>query len=233
MVDTLEQGGTLMKKALILVLIGSLVVGAFGCTMTRAKKGAAIGGTTGAVLGGIIGKRAGNTAAGAIVGATVGGATGAIIGKYMDKQAAEMEQSVDGAKVERVGEGIQVTFESGILFDVNKAELRPVAKQNLDKMAEILNEYKDTNILVVGHTDSDGTEEYNQTLSMRRAQAVSNYLAEHMVSTSRMTVEGRGETAPVADNSTPEGKQANRRVEVGIIANDELKASAAKEAGQG
>jgi outer membrane protein OmpA-like peptidoglycan-associated protein len=210
-----------MKRTICLAVALSLLAGGYGCTMSKTQKGAILGGTGGAVIGGIVGKRAGNTAAGAIVGAAVGGATGAVIGKYMDKQAEEMKQ-VEGANVERVGEGILVTFESGILFDVNKADLRPQAEENLGKMAEILNEYKDTNIRVEGHTDSDGTEPYNQTLSERRAQSVANYLGEHMVAPSRMTVVGFGEMRPVADNTTPEGKQANRRVEVAIVANEEL-----------
>jgi outer membrane protein OmpA-like peptidoglycan-associated protein len=221
-----------MKQMIVVLLAGSLIVGAFGCTMSRAQKGAALGGTTGAVIGGIIGKRAGNTAAGAIVGAAVGGTTGAIIGKYMDEQAAEMEKDLDGVNVERVGEGILLTFESGILFDVNKADLRPLAQENLKKMAGILNEYKDTNIRIEGHTDSDGSEEHNQKLSERRAQSVANYLTELGVARSRMTIVGFGEMRPVYDNSTPEGKQANRRVEVAITANEELKQSAASEAGK-
>ncbi|MFH1679624.1 MAG: glycine zipper domain-containing protein, partial [Candidatus Eisenbacteria bacterium] len=139
-----------MKRTIGLAVAVSLIVGVFGCTMTKAQKGAAVGGTTGAVIGGIVGKRAGNTAAGAIVGAAVGGTTGAIIGKYMDEQAAEMEKNVEGVNVERVGEGILLTFESGILFDVNKADLRPAAQNNLVKMAGILNEYGETNIRIEG-----------------------------------------------------------------------------------
>ncbi|RPJ49454.1 MAG: OmpA family protein [Candidatus Latescibacterota bacterium] len=222
-----------MRKLIGACLVLSLAFGAIGCTMSKAQKGAVIGGSGGALIGGIVGKRAGNTAAGAIVGAAVGGATGAIIGNYMDKQAEEMEKNLEGAEVQRVGEGILVTFESGILFDVNKADLRAQARENLDKMANILNEYKDTDIRVEGHTDSDGSEEYNQTLSERRAQSVANYLGEHMVAPSRMTVVGFGEMRPVAENASPEGKQANRRVEVAIVANEELKESAAEQANEG
>ena len=223
-----------MRKVVWIGLIGMLVLCAFGCASLSGKqKGAIIGGTTGAVIGGVVGDRAGNTAAGAIVGAAVGGATGAIIGNYMDKQAEEMEQELEGAQIERVGEGIQVTFGSGVLFDVNKYNLKPEAQSNLVEMAKILNKYEDTNILIEGHTDSDGSEEHNQTLSERRANAVSAFLAKQGVTSSRFTVIGYGETQPVADNSTAEGKQQNRRVEVAIMANEELKKRAETEAAQG
>jgi len=201
--------------------------------MTRTEKGAVIGGATGAVVGGVIGKQAGNTAVGAILGAAVGGAAGAVIGDYMDDQAEEMQRDLDGAKVERIGEGIKVTFTSGILFDVNKSDLRPEAKDNITQLAAILNKYPDTNILIEGHTDSDGTEEYNQKLSERRAGSVSYFLAENSVASSRVTTMGYGETQPVADNATAEGKQANRRVEIAIMANEKLKKAAEEKANKG
>jgi outer membrane protein OmpA-like peptidoglycan-associated protein len=201
--------------------------------MTRTEKGAVIGGATGAVVGGVIGKQAGNTAVGAILGAAVGGAAGAVIGDYMDDQAEEMQRDLDGAKVERIGEGIKVTFTSGILFDVNKSDLRPEAKENITQLAAILNKYPDTNILIEGHTDSDGTEEYNQKLSERRAGSVSYFLAENSVASSRVTTMGYGETQPVADNATAEGKQANRRVEIAIMANEKLKKAAEEKANKG
>ncbi len=220
-----------MRKLLCVGLIALLVLGLCGCSsLSKKEKGAIIGATSGAVVGGVIGKQAGNTAVGAIIGAAVGGAAGAIIGNYMDKQAEEMRQDLEGAKIERVGEGIKVTFESGILFDVGKADLRPVAQQNLTKLADILIKYEDTNILIEGHTDSDGSEEFNQTLSERRARSVSAFLAQHNVSSPRMTPIGYGELQPIADNTTPEGKQANRRVEVAIMANEKLKKAAEEQA---
>lgn len=222
-----------MRKIILISLIGAMVVGALGCAVSNTKKGAAIGGTAGAILGGVIGERTGNTAAGAIIGAAVGGSTGAVIGHYMDEQAEEMEKDLEGAKIERVGEGIKITFDSGILFDVNKADLKPVARDNLTKMATILQKYEDTNILIEGHTDSDGTDSHNQTLSERRAGSVSNYLSQMNVATPRMSSVGYGETQPVADNSTVEGKAMNRRVEVAIIANEKLKKAAEKEAAEG
>ena len=143
-----------MKKILAIILITTLVLGTFGCaSMSRKEKGAAIGGASGAAVGAAIGSKSGNTLLGAILGAAVGGVAGAYIGNYMDKQAAEIEQDLQGAQVERVGEGIKVTFDSGILFDVNKASLRPEAQSNLRDLARILNKYPDTNILIEGHTE--------------------------------------------------------------------------------
>jgi outer membrane protein OmpA-like peptidoglycan-associated protein len=223
-----------MKRVVCFLILAAFLAAPLACSrMTRSEKGAVIGGTAGGVLGAVIGKQAGNTAVGAILGAAVGGATGAVIGHYMDEQAAEIERDLDGAKVERVGEGIKVTFASGILFDVDKFDLRPEAKDNVTKLAAILNKYPDTNILIEGHTDSDGTEEYNQRLSERRAAAVSFFLAQSSVASSRVSTMGYGERQPVADNSTAEGKQANRRVEVAIMANEKLKKAAAEKANQG
>ncbi|MBM4116192.1 OmpA family protein [bacterium] len=219
-------------SSLVIVSLLPLLVGPTGCaSMSRQEKGAAIGGTAGAVIGGLIGKHNKNTAAGAIIGAAVGGATGAVIGNYMDKQAAELEQDLQGARIERVGEGIMITFDSGILFAVNKSDLSAEAQANLTKMATILNKYEDTNIMVDGHTDSDGSEAYNQTLSEQRAGSVARFLAMNQVVSARMTTTGYGETRPVADNTTAAGKQANRRVEVAIMANEKLKEAAEAQAG--
>ncbi|UCC47378.1 MAG: OmpA family protein [Gemmatimonadota bacterium] len=224
-----------MKRATSIFTVAALVAllaGSHGCA-TRAQTGAVVGAGAGAVVGGVIGHAAGNTAVGAIIGATVGGAAGAIIGHYMDEQAEEMERDLEGARIERVGEGIKITFQSGLLFDVNRADLRPVAKGNLDKLAGILNKYEDTNILIEGHTDATGPEDYNMDLSWQRAQSVSHHLATLNVSPSRFSVIGYGETQPVATNDTPEGRQLNRRVELAIIANEKLKKAAMEQAKEG
>lgn len=223
-----------MKRCFTILVLGVFVfVGSFGCSsMSKKEKGALIGGASGAILGGLLGKKAGNTAVGAIAGAAVGGAAGAIIGDYMDDQAEEMENELEGATVERVGEGIAVTFGSGILFDVNKSDLRPAAQEELTKLAEILVKYEDTDLIVEGHTDADGTETYNQTLSEQRANSVKGYLVGHSVAGARMTTVGHGEMQPIASNETPEGKQANRRVHVIIMANEELKKKAEEQAAQ-
>lgn len=223
-----------MKRTVVGLLVGSLLAGSFSCSsMTRAQKGAAIGATSGAVVGGIIGKQSGHTAVGAILGAAVGGAAGAYIGNYMDKQAAEMEQDLEGARIERVGEGIKVTFDSGLLFEVDKATLNDTSKQELTRLAAILNKYPDTNILLEGHTDSSGSDEYNLNLSRLRAQAVSNYLSGQGVDATRFTFMGYGESQPIADNETVEGRAQNRRVEVAIYANDKLKKVAEQKAAGG
>ena len=217
----------MLKRILTVALVLSLCVGLCGCaSMKKRDKGALIGAGTGAVVGGIIGKQAGNTAVGAIIGAAVGGAAGAYIGNYMDKQAEEMKRDLAGARIERVGEGIKITFDSGILFDVNKSELRPEATTNLGKLAVILNKYPDTKILIEGHTDSTGSEEYNRSLSINRAQSVATTMSTDQVDASRFTIMGYGEAQPIADNSTADGRQANRRVEIAIYANDKLKSVA-------
>jgi outer membrane protein OmpA-like peptidoglycan-associated protein len=198
-----------------------------GCAnMNRAGKGTLIGAGAGGVIGGLIGKASGNTAAGAIIGAAVGGTAGAAIGHYMDKQAAELQRDLKNAKVERVGEGIKITFNSGILFDVDKSDLRPAAKENLAELARVLNKYDDTEIMVQGHTDATGADNHNMALSKDRAQSVGGYLQGKGVKSGRIEESGLGETAPVASNETADGRQANRRVEVAIWANDKLKRAA-------
>jgi len=222
-----------MKKILSGTLVLGLLLATVSCaSMNKAQQGAVIGGAGGAVVGGVIGKLAGNTIVGAIIGAAVGGAAGAIIGSYMDKQAAELQRDLEGAKVERIGEGIKITFNSGLLFDVDKSELRETSKQNLADLARILNKYGDTNILIEGHTDSTGTEEYNQTLSKNRADSVGGYLAVLEVKSSRFTLVGYGENQPVATNDNDAGRQLNRRVDIAIMANEKLK-KAAKDKAQG
>lgn len=195
------------------------------------QKGAAIGAGSGAVIGGVIGNNVGdgnNTALGAIIGAVVGGAAGGYIGNRMDRQAEQIEQEIPGAEVERVGEGINVTFsgENGVYFDTNKSDIKGTSATTLDKLAGIFKEYPKTNILVEGHTDSDGAAEYNMGLSQRRAQSVTSYLVGKGIPNGRFTTKWYGEVQPVESNDTASGKAANRRVELAIIASDELKEEA-------
>lgn len=197
-----------------------------GCGMTRAGKGGLIGAGAGGVFGGVIGKQSGNTAAGAIIGAAVGGTAGAAIGYYMDRQAAELQRDLKNAKVERVGEGIKITFNSGILFDVDSDRLRGEAKANLKNLSDVLKKYDDTEIMVQGHTDNTGASGHNLKLSERRADSVGDLLKADGVKSGRIDESGLGETHPVADNSTSDGRQANRRVEVAIWANEKLKSAA-------
>jgi outer membrane protein OmpA-like peptidoglycan-associated protein len=223
------------RGAAVLLLAVVLVAEVGGCSAARknTRTGAAIGGAAGTVVGGIVGHKLGNTATGAIIGAAVGGATGAVIGDYMDRQAAELERDLQTAKIERIGEGIKITFESGLLFAVDDASLSTTARADLADLAGVLQKYDDTNILIEGHTDSTGPEQYNEELSRRRADAVASYLAMQGVMRPRMSVMGYGESQPVADNATEAGRSANRRVEVAIMANDELKAAAERQAAAG
>ncbi len=206
----------------------------YGCDATRnannKQKGAVIGSAGGAVIGGVIGNNTGdgNTALGAIIGGVVGGAAGAYIGNRMDKQAQEIEQEIPGAEVERVGEGINVTFDeaSGVYFDTDKFNINTASETTLRKLSNILKEYPNTNILVEGHTDSQGSDSYNLTLSKNRAQAVTNYLVNNGISPGRLTTNWYGESQPKYDNSTAEGRAKNRRVELAIVANEQLQKEA-------
>jgi outer membrane protein OmpA-like peptidoglycan-associated protein len=221
-----------MKKVLIIVVIAAFAVSMLGCaSMKRRDKGAIIGAAAGGVVGGVIGNKAGNTAVGAILGAAIGGAAGAYIGDYMDDQAAEMEADLEGAKIERVGEGIKITFASGILFDVDKSALQPAAQENLTKLSTILKKYEDTEVLIEGHTDNTGSNEHNMDLSIRRAQSVANYLGQQNVTPTRLRTMGYGEDQPIADNTIADGRAQNRRVEIAIFANDKLKKAAENKVG--
>jgi outer membrane protein OmpA-like peptidoglycan-associated protein len=217
-----------MNKMKIIMLTTALAVSVFiySCSTSNAVKGGVIGGVGGGVVGGVIGHYEGNTVLGAIIGAAVGGTAGALIGNYMDEQAEEMENDIAGAKIERVGEGIKITFDSGILFATNSSTLELQAKTNIRKLSVILNKYPDTNILVTGHTDFDGSDEYNQLLSEGRAKTVTDYSKLQGVSSSRFSVVGLGEKEPIASNETDEGKRLNRRVEIAVFANDKLKEAA-------
>ena len=210
----------------VIAMVLCLSTAILGCSASNAVKGGAIGAGGGAVVGGLIGKAAGNTALGAIIGAAVGGTAGAIIGHNMDKRAAEMREDLSNATIERVGEGIKITFDSGILFVTNSSQLQPVAKANIESLARILSKYTDTNILVEGDTDNEGTDEYNQTLSERRAQSVANHLKSQGLPGSRISTVGLGELNPVASNETATGRQQNRRVEIAIFANEKMKDAA-------
>ncbi|MCL4706887.1 OmpA family protein [bacterium] len=220
-----------MKKLVVVVLSAAVLTMGLGCGWSKKAQYGTAGAAGGAVVGGAVGKAAGNTVLGAILGAAIGGAAGLYIGNYMDKQAAEIKQDIAGARVERVGEGIRITFDSGILFDVNKAELKPISKENISKLAAILQKYPDTNILLEGHTDATGTDEHNLELSRARSQAVANFLASLQVSATRFTIMGYGEAQPIADNESEIGRAQNRRVEIAIMANDKLKKAAQANAG--
>ncbi len=228
-----------MLRKIAIIALTVTMIGFTGCeavkNTNKTQRGAGIGATAGAILGGVLGNNVGskdNAVLGAVLGGVVGGAAGGIIGNRMDKQAKKIEEELPGAEVKRVGEGISVVFdeESGVKFATNKATLTSASKVTLDKLAEVFKEYPNSNIMIDGHTDSSGDDTYNMTLSQKRAQAVSNYLVNKGLSSERFTTSWHGETQPKFDNTTPEGRAKNRRVELGIVANEALKEEAKKQA---
>lgn len=220
-----------LKMSFIMLFIAALMMA--GCaSWNKTQKGAAVGTVSGGAMGAVVGRAAGNTALGAIIGATVGGATGAVIGHQMDKQAAEIKKTVPDAKVERVGEGIVVEFSSNVLFGFDQSDISNDAKVSLDKLVTVLNYYPDTDIEVQGHTDSKGSNNYNQKLSEQRASAVAGYLTNQSIANRRINIKGFGESTPKYNNSTENGRTENRRVEFLISANEKMKADAEKEAGK-
>jgi outer membrane protein OmpA-like peptidoglycan-associated protein len=201
-----------------------VVAGTTGCGyFNRTAKGGAVGAAAGGAVGAVIGKAAGSTAKGAIIGAVAGGTVGAIIGARMDRQAEELAAEIPNAKVERVGEGVLVTFDSGLLFDFDSDVIRGAASTNLTDLASSLNKYAESDVLIVGHTDAVGTDSYNQTLSERRADSAARYLRAQGVDAARVRTDGRGELEPVSTNDSEAGRSQNRRVEVAIFASEEYK----------
>ena len=213
-------------------LIAAIALIAGGCkNMNKAQKGVLIGARAGAAGGAAIGKAAGNTALGAIIGAAVGGVAGGLIGRKMDKQAEEISQ-IPGAEVKRVGEGINVTFETGVLFGYDRDDLTADAKKKLTDLSEILNKYPDTYVLVEGHTDATGTNDYNMDLSRRRASSVAGYLKTENIKSQRVLTKWYGEEQPKYSNDTDADRAKNRRVEFAIYANEKMVNDAKKEASQ-
>ncbi|MHB1148388.1 MAG: OmpA family protein [Lutibacter sp.] len=233
---------TFFKKTTLVALTVILVAGLSSCEATKnannAQKGAVIGTAGGAILGAIIGNnvgKGGKGEIGAVIGGVVGGTAGVLIGNKMDKQAQKIEEEIPGAKVERIEDGILVTFDenSGVHFDTNLYNITASSEVMLTKLANILKEYPDTNVLVVGHTDSSGPAAYNMTLSEKRAYAVTNYFINNKgLSSTRFTTTWFGEDQPIATNSTVEGRAKNRRVNIAIVPNEKMKADAKKEAGE-
>lgn len=233
---------TIFKKLSLLALAVILSVPFTGCEATRnanqKQKGAVIGATGGAILGAILGNnlgKGGNSELGAVLGGVVGGGAGVLIGDRMDKQAQRIEEEIPGAEVERVDDGIVVTFDenSGVYFDTNMHDLKSESINTLNKLANVLNEYSDTDVLVVGHTDSTGPKTFNMTLSEQRAKSVTNYFVNNKnLNRSRFTTKWFGPDNPIADNGTVEGRAKNRRVNVVIVPNEKMKNDAKREAGE-
>jgi outer membrane protein OmpA-like peptidoglycan-associated protein len=223
----------MQTRRALAVLMAAGTLGTSACaSMNNKERGAVIGAGAGAAIGGVIGNQTGSTARGAIIGAAVGGVAGAVIGHQMDQQAKELDQSIPGAKVERVGEGIEVTFESGLLFDFNSDVIKPTAASNLQELARSLNKFGNSNLMIVGHTDSQGDDAYNMGLSLRRSNAAAAYLRSQGVPANRISTTGRGEAEPVASNDTEAGRQLNRRVEIAIYASPEYREQVKKSSGQ-
>src|SRR5687767_863632 len=207
-------------RAPAMALLAVSVIQFTGCaSWGNREKGAVIGAAAGAGVGAAIGK----SARGAIIGAVLGGAAGAVIGHQMDQQAKELDDNIEGATVTRIGEGIAVSFASGILYPFDSDQILPAGRANLDELALSLQRYPNSSLTIVGHTDSVGTDSYNMALSQRRAQAASAYLQSKGIAGSRITALGRGESEPIASNSTEAGRQQNRRVEVAIYASEEYR----------
>ena len=208
-----------LRAVAALLVVGSVGISACA-SLNKKEEGAMIGATAGAAVGGVIGNQTGSTAKGAIIGAVVGGTAGAIIGHQMDQQAKELSQNIKGATVERVGEGIQVTFASGLLFAFDSDSIQAAAGTNLRELASSLQKYPDSQLLIVGHTDNVGDDSYNQRLSERRSNSAAAYLAAQGVARTRLAATGKGESEPVTTNDTDAGRQKNRRVEVAIYASE-------------
>lgn len=220
----------MFRKTLILVLVAAFT---FACATTndtgttssgsddpnrKTKRGAAIGAVAGAIAGAVIGNQSGNNRTGAVIGAAAGAAVGAAVGRRMDKQEAELRQ-IEGVEVERPSEGeINVRLTSDILFDTNSSALRSSSRETLNELAANFAQYPDNLIIVEGHTDSTGTDAYNQRLSEARASNVADYLIDRGVRAGNITVYGYGELRPKSTNDTAEGRQLNRRVEINIRA---------------
>lgn len=227
-INSNKQWLKIEKIGLSLIIIGTI---ATGCkSMNKTQKGVIIGAAGGAVLGAGVGKAAGNTAVGAIIGAAVGGVTGGIIGRKMDKQAEEIKK-IPGAEVKRVGEGINVTFDSGVLFGYDQFYLTGDAQTKIRDLSGILNKYPDTYILIEGHTDSKGDAAYNQSLSEKRAGSVAQYLASQQIRGNRIRTAWYGESQPKFSNDSESGRAKNRRVEFAIYANEKMVEDAKKESG--
>ena len=222
---------TFRQVALLAAFAG--MVTATGCkSLNRTQKGAAVGVVGGGAIGAVVGRALGNTAMGAVVGAAVGGVAGGVIGRRMDKQAEEMEKVLGDAEVKRVGEGIVIEFKDKVLFGYDQSDLSATAKANLDKLANVLNKYPDTNISILGHTDDKGTDAYNQGLSERRANSAASYLRSQGIASSRVSTRGLGESDPKVANDSDANRADNRRVEFVITANQKMIEDAKREAGQ-
>jgi len=218
-----------MKRFARISLCTVLIVGLAACAtdeggrrrpLTDSERGAIIGAATGAVVGGLASK---NKRKGVLLGAVGGGLAGGAVGKYMDNQKQDLdkalapERGAGSIQVEKMaGDILRVTMTEQTAFEFDSAQIKPGFNSTMDKIGNVVNRYGKTHLTIVGHTDSTGSAEYNMGLSQRRAQAVQQYFNSHGVIPERLAAEGKGEAVPRANNSTPEGRKLNRRVEIYI-----------------
>src|ERR1051325_2268188 len=214
-----------MKNTLIFVPALCALLFSDCKSMNNTQKATAIGMAAGAGGGALIG-RGKNSVLDALISTAIGGGAGYLIGRHMDKQAQEIKQAVPDAQGTRVGEGIEMTFNSGLLFTINSSQLNESARKELEQLSGVLIKYPETNLLVEGHTDNTGKPDYNMELSRKRASAVSEYLAGKGVAMTRMSVKWYGAAQPKYSNDTEANRSLNRRVEIGVSANDQMKQQA-------
>ena len=223
----------IFKKTSVFALALTLAISFTSCEATKNANNKQKGAVIGAIIGNNVGSGK-NSKLGALIGGVVGGGAGVLIGKKMDDQAKKIETEIPGAKVERVDNGIVVTFDenSGVYFDTNKSNVNSKSQETLNKLSNVFAEFPDTNILVVGHTDSSGKDDYNMSLSQKRATSVTSYLVNKGLQSTRFTTHWYGETQPKYDNSTAEGRAKNRRVNVAIVPNEKMVEQAKEEVKQ-
>jgi len=212
------------SKLVVILALGAVIMTGCAQPTTRTQEGAiygtAAGAAVGAGLGQAIGRDTESTLIGAGIGAAIGGLAGAGVGRYMDNQQAALQRQFaasESANIRRDANVLALTFKSDVLFDTDSSTLKPGGYQEINRAAEVLNQFPETRLMVAGHTDSDGPEAYNQALSERRAESVRNALVAQGVAPGRINTLGYGETQPIADNSTAAGKQLNRRVVITIV----------------
>ncbi len=206
-----------MKKIILTTLSAVLVFSGCASENKNTTKGAGIGAAAGGLLGAVIGHQTGKRNEGALIGAAVGAGIGGYAGRRMDQQAKELERI---AETKRTEQGLVTKLKSDILFDTGKAELKPGARENLKKMADIMKKYPENVLTVKGHTDNTGSATINETLSQRRAEAVKSQLVASGLPSTAMSTVGLGPAQPVADNSSKEGRQQNRRVEIEVTVDE-------------
>ena len=209
------------KKWLYLMVIIPLAIALAGCGANRTTKGAGAGAVAGGLLGAIIGHQSGHKEGGAVIGAAAGAGIGGLIGYRMEQQAKKLETVRGMENVTYNEDTKEIDATMNILFDFDKADIRPSEKAKLDELARVFSDYPENIVIVEGHTDSKGSAAYNKRLSELRASRVAEYLRSKNIDISSLTARGYGESQPVATNETAAGREQNRRVDLQISADPE------------